>query len=96
MNNQIFYFGTVTSDELNLVDDRESLFYYRNKAYWYKLVAEEDQLVIYDTCDRHMPFAYENLRELQHLVNAMASIVDIRERAQQQETAILKKIKCQQ
>lgn len=96
MNNQIFYFGAITDDELNYVDDRESLFYKNDKAFWFKLVAEEDQVVIYDTCNRHMPINYENIKEFQHLVNAVGSIIDIRERAQQQENNILEKIKWQQ
>lgn len=49
-----FFFGPVTHEDFS--DDAESYFVDEaGKLYYYKIVMDEDQFYIYDTCNRMMP-----------------------------------------
>lgn len=53
-------FGRATEE----VDELDSLFYSDGKHFWYRLVFEEDQIRIEDTCGRMLPISYEHCTDL--------------------------------
>lgn len=48
--------------------DESDVFEHKGKKYYYKLVLEPDQFVIYDTCNRSIPFDYESAHGLARAV----------------------------
>lgn len=66
---QIF-FGKIDTSEFTDVDN---YFYHDGEHYWYKLLIEEDEICIYDTCGRHMPVGSEQVHELYTVMWAVNS-----------------------
>lgn len=62
---QQIFFGKIDTNEFNDTDD---FFYHDGEHYWYKLVVEEDQICIHDTCGRHMPIGTEQMDEFYTVV----------------------------
>jgi hypothetical protein len=59
-----FYFGKLDNEELAYnINDLDHLFHYMGNYYWYKAVVTTDDVVFYDTCNRHFPIALEHCRE---------------------------------
>lgn len=65
------YFGQYDPNEFPDFGDDE--FVHNGKHYWYKAVVypDRDELVIYDTCDRHMPIVLESLKDLLSIVYSL-------------------------
>lgn len=61
------FFGWVDPEEFTHVDTSD-LFYHDGEHYWFKLVLEEDQVSIHDTCGRMIPFGYDSLEGLHKAV----------------------------
>lgn len=59
--------NTIYFSEADVGDD-EDLFHHNGRAYYYKLVLEDDQFVIYDTCNRSIPFDYQSAHGLAQAV----------------------------
>lgn len=57
------YFAQARDDE-----PIEDLFEYKGKYYYYKLEIQDDQFVIWDTCNRHVPFDFESASALHQAV----------------------------
>lgn len=57
------FFGWVDTDEFSDVD-ADGLFYHDGEHYWFKMVVEDDQVSIHDTCGRMVPFGYDSLKGL--------------------------------
>lgn len=61
------FFGWVDLEEFGNVDEDE-LFYHDGDHYWYKVVLEEDQISIHDTCGRMIPLGYEHVDGLYRIL----------------------------
>lgn len=61
------FFGWVDPEEYTCVDTGD-LFYHNGEHYWFKLVVEEDQVSIHDTCGRMVPFGFDSLEGLHRAV----------------------------
>lgn len=60
------YFGKAGPD-----DSVEDLFQFEGGHYYYRLELQPDQFVIYDTCDRSIPFDYDSAKSLYHAIKYM-------------------------
>ena len=65
---ETIFFGEIHAKDMEYTD-LSTVFRKENKFYWYKIVLEEDQVVFWDTCDRHFPVAYEHINMLDAVVN---------------------------
>ena len=61
MRHDVIYFSEADTDD-------NDLFVHNGKKFYYKLVMEPDQFVIYDTCNRSIPFDYESAHGLAQAV----------------------------
>lgn len=66
-NRETIFFGQVSLEDLEYTDP-VGLFRDGNKFFWYKLVLEEDQAVLWDTCDRHFPVSYDHINALETVI----------------------------
>lgn len=57
------YFGKVGKNE-----STEDLFEHEGEYYYYKIVLENDQFVIEDTCNRRVPFEYSSTKSLYNAI----------------------------
>lgn len=88
MENKTFYFAEVEQELMDQVD-LDGLFQHRGIYYWFRLVLEEDQFKIEDSCGRIMPIGYEHLGEFSYLVQHLDAIGQIQREADRKIDRIL-------
>lgn len=59
-----FYFGKANPEEYKDLPKGE-LFSHDGHYFWYKLEISEEGICFHDTCNRHMPFDRDSLKELE-------------------------------
>lgn len=65
---ETIFFGELYEEDMEYTD-LSSVFRKDGKYFWYKIVLEEDQVVLWDTCNRHFPVSYEHINMLDAVVN---------------------------
>lgn len=74
-----FYFGKLTKTDQEYADLSE-MYYDGKHYYWFKCVIdEEDQVCFYDTCNRHFPVGFENIFELNAIVNSCKNYWELKQ-----------------
>jgi hypothetical protein len=76
-----FYFAEVNPEDFDYTD-KETVFCHEGRYYWHRLLLEEDQIVIEDTCDRHMPLCLEQIQKFSHIISHIAEMEVIKMDAQ--------------
>lgn len=67
MSEETIFFGEVCAEDMDYTD-LSTVFRKGDKYFWYKIVFQEDQIVLWDTCDRHFPVSYEHINMLDAVV----------------------------
>ena len=80
------YFGKVNLEEFANVDPMEC-FMHNGLYYWYKLVVEDDEFKLMDTCNRMIPFNHECANEFATMGFIVSKYYD----AQREAAALIEK-----
>lgn len=76
-----YYFAEVNPEDFELTD-KDELFFNNGRYYWMALTLEEDQVLIRDTCDRHMPIGLDQIHKFSELIRTIAEMEVVKIQAQ--------------